>query len=46
MYGFITATKKKEKKTRAIIASGLCAGRNKEKIMKFHNIKKCTVFTK
>ncbi len=44
MYGFITATKKKEEKTRDIIVYGLCAGRTTEKIMKCQNIKKCTVF--
>jgi hypothetical protein len=33
----------KEEKTRAIVTSGLCAGRTAQEIIKFHNIKKSTV---
>jgi hypothetical protein len=34
----------KEEKTRAIVISGLCAGRTAQEIIQFHNIKKSTVY--
>ncbi len=44
VYSVITATMDKEEKTRAIVTSGLCAGRTAQEISKFHNIKKSTVY--
>jgi hypothetical protein len=34
----------KEEKTRAIVISGLCAGRTAKEIIQFHNIKKSMVY--
>jgi hypothetical protein len=43
VHSVITATMDKEK-TRAIVISGLCAGRTAQEIIQFHNIQKSTVY--